>query len=661
MSSVRYLDLDTVKAAAKGRWWDIVSKLANVNIGLLDGKHHPCPKCEGKDRFRVFDDFRDTGGVFCNQCHSEKNADGFATLRWLNDWKLPTAIAKVAEVLDFQPTALTATDLLRSICREKNMPVPSALAYGAEVRGNGLQFPMYGPDGQQCSEFTIARGSKGYCAKGKPAGVFLPLQNGSVQAPRMGEQWVIVEGVKDAVALHSLGYRALGTHGCKLSVKHSTLMKGVDCIIVPDLDEPGIAGAKAMEKRLSQIARTVRVASLPGKVESRHGADVRDILKMPDGERAVRNAINVVSMSKSELIVVSADEMKYEEVGWMWTGYLPQGHLAILEGDPGVGKTFVYCDWAARLTTGRAMPSELDGGWRSEPANVIILNDEDAHSQVLNPRIAACGGDLKRVQYIQGVGRPDERGETASILQLPSQIGLLEERIRQRQVKLVVIENVATYFDPGLSESFNQDLRKVLIPLCKLASDSSCSILLVRHLRKSDSTATTQGMGSIAYYAVARSVLVIGTDPAEQERQILAVAKASFSAKPPSLALEISGSGREAHVEWLGQSDVSADDLATHARRPGARRKTKPEQAYSLILERTQLGSEVYPVKELEEAARQAGIGDFSLRQGRKLAELRDGIVSETLGFQGPSYLGTPELLTQKSSEMSDEGEGSSG
>jgi putative DNA primase/helicase len=43
---------------------------------------------------------------------------------------------------------------------------------------------------------------------------------------------------------------------------------------------------------------------------------------------------------------------------WLWTGYLAEGALAILDGDPGQGKSMLTLDLAARLSTGRAWPDD---------------------------------------------------------------------------------------------------------------------------------------------------------------------------------------------------------------------------------------------------------------------------------------------------------------
>ena len=45
-------------------------------------------------------------------------------------------------------------------------------------------------------------------------------------------------------------------------------------------------------------------------------------------------------------------EVQPEEVEWLWPGRLPLGKLAVLDGDPGLGKSVVTLDLAARVSAG---------------------------------------------------------------------------------------------------------------------------------------------------------------------------------------------------------------------------------------------------------------------------------------------------------------------
>ena len=73
------ISVDDVKFAARGRWRDILA--ANgFNADELDGRHHPCPKCQGTDRFSLVDE--DAGAVLCRQCFDEKNGYGLSAIQW---------------------------------------------------------------------------------------------------------------------------------------------------------------------------------------------------------------------------------------------------------------------------------------------------------------------------------------------------------------------------------------------------------------------------------------------------------------------------------------------------------------------------------------------------------------------------------------------------
>jgi hypothetical protein len=47
---------------------------------------------------------------------------------------------------------------------------------------------------------------------------------------------------------------------------------------------------------------------------------------------------------------------------WLWHGRLAKGKLAILDGDPGMGKSLLSLDLCARLSTGRPLPEESSAG-----------------------------------------------------------------------------------------------------------------------------------------------------------------------------------------------------------------------------------------------------------------------------------------------------------
>ena len=71
-------------------------------------------------------------------------------------------------------------------------------------------------------------------------------------------------------------------------------------------------------------------------------------------------------MSAPKLVTCRLADVAPERVMWAWPGYVPLGKIAVLDGDPGLGRSTVTADLTARITTGRAMPEPPDG--RDRPA-----------------------------------------------------------------------------------------------------------------------------------------------------------------------------------------------------------------------------------------------------------------------------------------------------
>lgn len=79
---------------ARGQWQSILPQMG-VPSSLLDGRHHPCPKCGGKNRFRFTDHNKD-GFYFCNGCGT---GDGFKLLELTTGRSNKEALKEVAALL----------------------------------------------------------------------------------------------------------------------------------------------------------------------------------------------------------------------------------------------------------------------------------------------------------------------------------------------------------------------------------------------------------------------------------------------------------------------------------------------------------------------------------------------------------------------------------
>src|SRR5690606_31680638 len=91
---------------------------------------------------------------------------------------------------------------------------------------------------------------------------------------------------------------------------------------------------------------------------------------------AVSSAPPVVSETKAaDPAWVRLNELDRREVDWLWPGRIPLGKLTLLAGDPGLGKSLLTLDLAARISRGAAWPCAEKSV--APTGSVILLSAED--------------------------------------------------------------------------------------------------------------------------------------------------------------------------------------------------------------------------------------------------------------------------------------------
>lgn len=305
-----------------------------------------------------------------------------------------------------------------------------------------------------------------------------------------------------------------------------------------------------------------------------------------------------------------ANTIAPERVRWLWPGYIPFGKVTVLDGDPGLGKSTILIDLAARLSTG----GELPNGKRHQPMGTILLMGEDGASDTIVPRLINAGADLTKIglldHYVNMHGDPIPIG-------FPSDIGKLKEDIIAAHAGLVVIDPVMSYLDSDINSNNDQQVRRALMPLAGLAEETGAAIVMLRHLNKSSSSsALYRGGGSIGFVGVARSGLLVARDPDAPERIVLASTKSNLGAPPPSLNYRLVGcENGAARVEWDGHSTHTASSLVEN--QVSGEERTALDEAIAFLRESLSIGLRL--AKEVQKEARDAGISERTLRRAREM------------------------------------------
>lgn len=96
----------------------------------------------------------------------------------------------------------------------------------------------------------------------------------------------------------------------------------------------------------------------------------------------------------SSAVFTSLADVKPETIQWLWEGRIPFGKVTLLESEPGIGKSSLTLELAARVSRGVPMPLEKTS---RPPANVVIFSGDDGLADTIRPRLDVADADPSRI------------------------------------------------------------------------------------------------------------------------------------------------------------------------------------------------------------------------------------------------------------------------
>ena len=441
----------------------------------------------------------------------------------------------------------------------------------------------------------------------------------------------IYEGEKAADAVRALGLTATTSpHGSKSASKADwSPLAGKEVVILPDADEPGERYAEDVVDLLGKLhpAPTVKIVTLPDLpdrgdavefVAARRAAGLDDEAIRAELE-GMADAAEPVEPVPDRLItmpvLVRLADVQPEPVRWLWPGRFALGKLALIAGDPGLGKSFISLDMAARVSRGTAWPDER--GTPNPVGGVVLLSAEDDLADTIRPRLDAAGADVDRIIAVQAVRRFDPEDDAPPDVPfcLKTDLPALENAIRQvTNCRLVVIDPISAYLG-GVDDHKNAGLRAVLAPLAQLAASHRVTVVAVTHLRKSEGPAMYRAMGSLAYTAAARAVWAVTKDKDDQRRRLMLPVKNNLAADVQGLAYSIESDGPNGGpvVAWEPEPvSISADDALT------TDRPDQDDQDETVNFLREMLAGGEQPAADVFKQSRENGFSDKATRKAFK-------------------------------------------
>lgn len=362
-----------------------------------------------------------------------------------------------------------------------------------------------------------------------------------LDAKKNGQIVYICEGEKDCDNMAKLGLTATtNSEGAgKWKAHLGEALAGASVVIIPDGDELGKSHAEKVAGSLCGIAKSLKVVVLPDR--DRHKVkDVSDWLSAGGTKEELQALVREAKpLGEGDISLVCIADVEPETVAWLWFPYIPLAKLILLEGDPGIGKSWVSLGIATAVSLGKGLP----GTDAVDSAAVLLASAEDGLGDTIRPRLDAMCADVHKIHAVKGALDFGNNG-----------LSVLEGYIERIQPALVIVDPLVAYIGAAVDIHRANETRAVMAKLADIAERHGCAILAIRHLTKGGTLKPIyRGLGSIDLAAACRSILMAGSDPEDTNQRGIVHIKSNLAPTGNAIGYELKGD----RFHWTGKSDLT--------------------------------------------------------------------------------------------------------
>lgn len=270
------------------------------------------------------------------------------------------------------------------------------------------------------------------------------------------------------------------------------------------------------------------------------------------------------SKAPLSLDLVSLDNVPEERPDWLIPGYIPRYQITSLAGDGGSGKTTVWCNIAAAVSSGRPCFIEHGETVQREPGTVMFFSAEDSLKYTLARRLRKNGADLSRIISLD---ISDERFQAVKF-----NSDFLEQLLATYRPELCIFDPIQSFVPAEIKMGDRNAMRQCLEPMIGYGDKYGTTFLIIEHTNKQSGVYGRRRIADSAdIWDISRSVLIVG-DTGENGQRYMAHEKANYGRHNDTVLFTLD----DEVATFRGTSELTDRDYVLAAQYSG---KAQPQRA----------------------------------------------------------------------------------